>query len=102
MRRHDMATYLLLCNWTDQGIRNIKEAPERRRRATELADRLGCKVIGIFVTMGPYDLALRIEAPDDETIARFALSVGAQGNLRTTTLKAYPPEEFEQIINSLS
>jgi uncharacterized protein with GYD domain len=97
-----MATYLLLCNWTDQGIRNIKEAPQRRQRATQLAEQLGCKIIGVFMTMGAYDLALRVEAPDDETIARLALSIGAQGNLRTTTLKAFPPEEFERIIGSLS
>jgi uncharacterized protein with GYD domain len=97
-----MATYLLLCNWTDQGLRNIKEAPQRRRRATELADKLGCKVIGVFMTLGQYDLAIRVEAPDDETIARLALSLAMQGNLRTTTLKAFAAEEFEQIIGSLS
>ena len=97
-----MATYLLLCNWTDQGLRNIKEAPARRQRATQLAEQLGCKIIGVFMTMGQYDLAIRVEAPNDETIARLALSLAAQGNLRTTTLKAFPPEEFERIIGSLS
>jgi uncharacterized protein with GYD domain len=97
-----MATYLLLCNWTEQGLRNIKEAPERRRRATQLAEQLGCKLIGVFMTMGPYDLAIRVEAPDDETLARLALSIAGQGNLRTTTLKAFPAEEFERIIGSLS
>ena len=97
-----MATYLLLCNWTDQGLRNIKEAPTRRQRATQLAEQLGCKIIGVFMTMGQYDLAIRVEAPDDETIARLALSLAAQGNLRTTTLKAFPAEEFERIIGSLS
>jgi uncharacterized protein with GYD domain len=54
------------------------------------------------MTMGQYDLAIRVEAPDDETIARLALSLASQGNLRTTTLKAFPPEEFERIIGSLS
>src|SRR5262245_11194625 len=97
-----MATYLLLCNWTEQGIRNIKAAPERRRQATQLAEQLGCQIVGIFLTMGPYDLAIRIEAPDDATLARFVLSVGAQGNLRTTTLKAFPPEEYEQILSTLT
>jgi uncharacterized protein with GYD domain len=97
-----MATYLLLCNWTDQGIRNIKEAPERRRRATQLAEQLGCKIMAVFLTMGQYDLAIRVEAPDDEAIARLALSLGAQGNLRTTTLKAFPADDYERIIGSLS
>ncbi len=97
-----MATYLLLCNLTDQGMRTIKEAPERRRRATQLAEQLGCKIVGVFMTMGQYDLAIRVEAPDDETLARLVLTIGAQGNLRTTTLKAFPAEEFEKLIGSLS
>jgi uncharacterized protein with GYD domain len=97
-----LATYLLLCNWTEQGLRSIKEAPERRRRATQLAEQLGCKIVGVFMTLGPYDLTIRVEAPDDETIARLALSIAAQGNLRTTTLKAFPAEEFERIVGSLS
>jgi uncharacterized protein with GYD domain len=97
-----MATYLLLCNLTDQGMRTIKEAPERRRRAAQRAEELGCKLVAAFLTIGQYDLAMRVEAPDDETFARFALSIGAQGNLRTTTLKAFPVEEFERIVGSLS
>jgi len=97
-----LATYLLLCNWTEQGLRSIKEAPERRRRATQLAERLGCKIVGVFMTLGQYDLTIRVEAPDDETLARLALSIAAQGNLRTTTLKAFPAEEFEKIVGSLS
>ena len=97
-----MAAYILLGNWTDQGIRNIKQAPERRRRVTEAAEKMGCKVIAVSMTMGPYDLVIRVDAPDDETIARLALSIGAQGNLRTTTLKAFPADDFERIIGSLS
>ena len=97
-----MATYLLLCNFTDQGIRTIKEAPERRRRAEQRAAQMGCKIVAAFLTIGPYDLAMRVEAPDDETFARFALAMGAQGNLRTTTLKAFPADDFERIISSLS
>jgi len=96
-----MATYLLLCNWTDQGIRNIKEAPQRRQRAMELAQQCGCEIKAVFQTMGPYDLAVRVEAPDDESIARLALSIGAQGNLRTLTMKAFPAEDFERIIGAL-
>jgi uncharacterized protein with GYD domain len=97
-----MATCLLLCNWTEQGLRSIKEAPERRRRATQLAEQLGCKIIAVFMTLGQYDLAIRVEAPDDETLARWALTIAAQGNLRTTTLKAFPADEFERIVGSVS
>ncbi len=97
-----MATYLLLCNWTDQGIRNVQEAPNRARQAEGLAEQLGCKIGSVYLTMGQYDLAVRVEAPDDATMARYALSLGTQGNIRTTTLKAFPREEFEQIIHSLA
>ncbi len=97
-----MAAYILLCNWTDQGIRSIKQAPERRRRVTEFAEKMGCKVIAVSMTMGQYDLVIRVDAPDDETMARLALSMGAQGNVRTTTLKAFPADDFERIIGSLS
>lgn len=97
-----MATYLMLCNWTDQGIRNVKEAPQRGRQAMEVAKQCGCEIKAVFVTIGQYDLALRIEAPDDESIARLALSIGARGNTRTTTMKAFTAEEFEKIVGSLA
>jgi uncharacterized protein with GYD domain len=96
-----MATYLVLGNFTDQGVRTIKEAPQRRQRATELAKQCGCEIQAVFLTMGPYDLAIRVQAPDDEAIARLALSIGAQGNLRTLTMKAFPADDFERIIGSL-
>ena len=96
-----MATYLLLCNWTDQGVRNLKEAPQRRQRAVEMAQRFGCEIKGVFLTMGPYDLVLRVEAPDNEAIARMLLSIGTQGNLRTTTMKAFPAEDFERLLGAL-
>ena len=96
-----MATYLALLNWTDQGIRNLKEAPNRARKAAELAEQTGCKLVAVFLTMGPYDLAARLEAPDDTAIARFALSLGAMGNVRTVTMRAFSQEEFEEIIGSL-
>ena len=60
-----MATYLLLCNLTDQGIRGIKDAPERRRLAGQRAEQMGCKLVAAFLTIGQYDLAMRVEAPDD-------------------------------------
>ena len=97
-----MPTYLMLCNWTNQGIRNVKDVPTRARQAEQLAEKMGCKIVGVFMTIGQYDLTIRLEAPDDAALARFALSVAAQGNIRTTTLKAFTREEFEQIIGSLA
>jgi uncharacterized protein with GYD domain len=88
-------------NWTDQGIRNVKEASRRYQLADEVAAKTGCKVIAVFMTMGPYDVAARLEAPDDTAIARFALTLGAGGNVRTTTMRAFSREEFAEIVASL-
>src|SRR5436309_15001507 len=96
-----MATYLALLNWTDQGIRNVKEGPARARKAAALAEQTGCKLVAVFLTMGQYDLAARLEAPDDTAVARFALSLGTLGNVRTTTMRAFTMEEMETLIGSL-
>ena len=96
-----MPTYISLLNWTDQGIRNVKQAPERARQAEQLAQQLGGRIISAYLTMGQYDLVVVLEAPDDETVARAMLTLGAQGNVRTTTLKAFNREELERIIGSL-
>ena len=96
-----MPTYISLLNWTDQGIRNVKQAPERARQAEQLAQQLGGRIISVYLTMGQYDLVVVLEAPDDETVARAMLTLGAQGNVRTTTLKAFNREELERIIGSL-
>lgn len=97
-----MATYLMLCAWTDQGLRNVKQAPQRRQQVRELAQRCGCDLQAVFLTIGPYDLVLRVEAPDDEALARFALSMGARGNVRTTTLRVFSEEDTERVIGSLA
>jgi uncharacterized protein with GYD domain len=96
-----MAFYVSLINLTDQGIRNVKEAPERVRRGIEMAEKLGAKVHGFYLTMGQYDYVTVFEAPDDATVARLALALGMQGNVRTTTLKAFTLDEFEQFVKAL-
>jgi uncharacterized protein with GYD domain len=95
-----MPTYISLCNFTDQGIRGIKEAPNRAQKADELARKLGCGFTA-YPTIGPYDLVIVLEAPDDKAATRFFLAMGATGNLRTTTLRAIPREEFLEIASSL-
>ena len=97
-----MATYLMLGNWTEQGLRNIKELPQRRRGGPALAQRCGCDLKAMSMTIGAYDLVLRVEAPDDEALARFALSMGARGNVRTTTLRVFSEEDAERVIGSLA
>lgn len=96
-----MPTYISLINYTDQGIRDIKNAGKRATAAKKLLSSMGGKVKAIYLTMGSYDIVTIAEAPDDETAAKFALTLGATGNVRTTTLKAFTEAEFRKIIASL-
>lgn len=96
-----MPTYITLGNYTDQGIRTIKELPERYRRTLEQVEKAGVRVHGWYLTMGAYDWVTVIEAPDDQTMTRALLALGMQGNVRTNTLKAFTFEEAEKIVRSL-
>jgi uncharacterized protein with GYD domain len=96
-----MPTYIILINYTDQGIRNIKDSPKRYDAAKKLLKGMGGEFKQFYLTMGAYDLAAVVEAPSDEAIAKFALAVGSLGNVRTTTLKAFPEDEYRKIIAAL-
>ena len=95
-----MPTYISLCNITDQGMRAIKDAPTRAQRAEQLARELGCNLTA-YPIIGPYDVVLILESPDDQAATRFFLQVGAGGHLRTMTLKAIPREEFFEAASSV-
>jgi uncharacterized protein with GYD domain len=94
-----MPTYIVLGQFTEQGIRNVKDTSKRADAAKELAKKLGAKVLDLYWTIGRYDVAFIIEAPDDETITAFALSSGKLGNVRTETLRAFTQGEVNQILN---
>jgi len=96
-----MPTYITLMNWTDQGIRTASETVQRRDKADELAQRYGVKLEQVYWTIGPYDIVSILEAPDDESATAFALKLGSQGNLRTTTLRAYDREQMSGIVQRL-
>ncbi len=97
-----MATYLMLLNWTDQGIRNVKESPKRSDAAKKLAKDLGGEIKTTYMTQGSFDLAVIAEMPNDEKLASFVLKLGSLGNVRTTTLKAYSEDEYRKIIGGLT
>ena len=96
-----MPTYIILYKLTDQGIRNIKEAPQRIEEGTKALEAAGGKVIGFYSVMGEYDYVGIGECPNDETAVALALAIGSQGNARTTTLKAFAKEEFAEIVKKL-
>ncbi len=96
-----MSTYIALVNWTDQGIKAVKDSPKQLDAAREMARRYGCEIGDAYLTIGAHDMVVKIEAPDDEAAAKVMLSLGAGGNIRTTTLKAFPEEGYRRIIGSL-
>ncbi len=96
-----MPTYVTLVKWTDQGIRNVKDSPKRADAFEAALKAAGGSLKGIYLVMGEYDIVVVSEAPNDETVTKLALATAMQGNVRTTTMRAYDREEFRKIIASL-
>jgi uncharacterized protein with GYD domain len=96
-----MPHYVTLLRYTQQGIAKVKESPARLDAARKAAEKAGGKIHGWYLTMGRYDAVFISEFPDDDTCARFALSVGSLGNVTTETLKAFTEAEYRKIISSL-
>ena len=96
-----MPTYVVLMNWTDQGVRTAKETVQRREQADALAEKHGARIEQVYWTVGPYDIVTVFEAPDDESATAMLLELGTAGNLRTNTLRAYDREEMSGIIQRL-
>jgi uncharacterized protein with GYD domain len=94
-----MPTYIVLGQFTEQGIRNVKDTSKRANAAKQLAKKLGAKVLDLYWTIGRYDVALILEAPDDETMVAFGLNSGKLGNVRTETLRAFTQAEINQILS---
>jgi uncharacterized protein with GYD domain len=97
-----MARYIMLTNWTEQGIKNVKESPKRLEAAKALAKKFNGEIVDFYMTTGAHDMVVMLEAPDDEAAAKFALSLGSAGNVRTTTLKAFSEQGYRSIIGSLA
>ena len=96
-----MPTYVVLINFTDQGIRNVKQTTERTDHGGEIAEKHGLKLEQAYWTVGPYDMVAVFEAPDDEALSAHLLEIGSLGNVRTTTLRAYDEEEISGILRRL-
>ncbi len=97
-----MVTCVMLLNWTDQGIKNVKDSPKRLDAVKKLAKDMGGEVKSFYMTLGMYDLVLIVDMPNNDKLASFALKLGSLGNVRSTTLKAYSEDEYRHIIGSLS
>lgn len=97
-----MPAYVSLFNFTEQGIRNVKESPARAKAAAKALEGMGGRFIGIWWLHGQYDGIVILEAPDDETVTKFAMATGIQGNIRTTTMRAFSEDEIAGIVGGVS
>ncbi|PYO04122.1 MAG: GYD family protein [Candidatus Rokuibacteriota bacterium] len=97
-----MPTYIILGNFTDQGIRNIKDSPKRENAFRNLCEKAGAHVKDTYRTMGRYDLAAIVDAPDDVTLNAIVYSLGSLGNVRTETLRAFTRQETEATLAKIA
>jgi uncharacterized protein with GYD domain len=93
--------FILSLNFTDQGIRAIKEAPKRAQAARELAKKVGVEIKQVYLTSGESDLIVMVETPNGDNMAKFALALGAQGNVHTRTARAWTMEEYQKLVAEL-
>lgn len=96
-----MTTYIMLINWTEQGMKNVRESPKRLDAAKKMLADMGGSFKQFYLTMGDCDMVAVVEAPDDAVMARLALGLGMAGSVRTRTLKAFPEAAYREIVSSL-
>jgi len=96
-----MAKYVVLVNWTDQGIRSVTDTTQRADQVRQMVEQLGGRMELLLWTLGRYDLVGIMEAPDAETVAAVGLRIGMQGAVHTETLRAFDAEEMGQILAKL-
>lgn len=94
---------LFICsiNWTDQGIRNVKDSPKRAQAARELAKKMGVEIKEIYLTSGDSDLVAIIETANGDNMAKFAMAIGSQGSVRTRTARAWTQAEYQKLVSEL-
>ncbi len=97
-----MVTYVMLLNWTDQGIKNVKDSPKRLDAVKKLAKDMGGEVKSFYMTLGIYDLVLIVDMPNNDKLASFGLKLGSLGNVRSTTLKTFSEDDYRRIVAGLS
>ena len=97
-----MPTYIIQSQWTDQGLRNVKESANRLDLGQKNLKELGGEIKAFYLTTGRYDMLAVVEVPNDAVLAAYLLWLGAQGNLRTETVKAFTEDEFRGIVGKLA
>jgi uncharacterized protein with GYD domain len=96
-----METYIVLTNYTEQGVASIKDTPARIEEGRKAVEAAGGKVLDWYLTMGRYDVVFIMQVPDGKKAAALLLALGSQGNVQTETLRAFSEEEFRGIVAGL-
>jgi len=96
-----METYVILAKYTEKGAATIKDSPARAQAVRKAVEAAGGKWLGFYLVMGQYDLVLIIEAPSAQVAASLLLSIGAQGNVSTQSLRAFTEVEFRGLVAAL-
>jgi uncharacterized protein with GYD domain len=96
-----MPTYVSFIDWTEQGIRKVKDSPKRLDSARKTLKKLGGDLKGFYMLQGGHDGVMIFEMPDDQALAKFLLINGSAGNVRTITHRAYTEEEYRKIMADL-
>jgi uncharacterized protein with GYD domain len=97
-----MPRYVSLINWTQEGIANFRDTVDRYEAAQQQFEQLGVRFVDVYWTLGDHDLVIVLEAPDDESATAALLAVGAQGNIRTKTMRAFSRDEMRGVIDKAS
>lgn len=93
--------FIMSINWTEQGIRGVKDAPKRSAAAKKLAKKTGVEIKQLYLTSGDSDLVAIVETPSGDNAAKFAMALGAMGNVRTRTARAWTEAEFGKLVADL-
>ncbi len=96
-----MANHIILVRWTEKGIENVKDSPNRLDAAKKAFQAAGAELKQFYLVQGQYDMVVISEAPDDETAAKVALAISSRGAVRTETLRAFTEDEYRKIIAAL-
>jgi uncharacterized protein with GYD domain len=97
-----MTTYIIMLNWTDQGARTLRDSPKRLDAAKKALEAMGGSFKDFYLTMGDCDMVAICDAPDDAVMARFGLTLGMMGNVRSRTMKAFPEKAYRELIATIN
>jgi uncharacterized protein with GYD domain len=96
-----MPMFIITLNWTEQGIRNVKESPKRVDAARQLGKKMGVELKELYLTSGESDLLAIVDAQTGDAVAKFAMAIGALGNVRSKTVRAWTEAEFQKLVADL-